>query len=52
MSTNHFLALNILLLLLLVGVEGDLLPGDTTEFSTKAGYKYSGTDDDQAIIFP
>ena len=53
MSTKHFVTLHILLLLLLlwVGVEGVLLPGEETEFTTKAGYKYSGTDDDQAIIF-
>ena len=54
MSANHFVTLHILLLLLLLlpweGVEGDLVPGDETDFTTKAGYKYSGTDDDQAII--
>merc|ERR1711971_1257568 len=49
MSTSHLVTLHILLLLLL-GVEGDLLPGDETEFSTKAGYKYSGTDDDQVTV--
>ena len=55
MSANHFVTLHILLLLLLLlpweGVEGDLVPGDETDFTTKAGYKYSGTDDDQAISF-
>ena len=49
MSPHHLVSLHVLLLLLL-GVEGDLVPGAETEFTTKAGYKYSGTDDDQAII--
>ena len=53
MSTKHFVTQHLfllLLLLLLLWVEAELVPGVDTEFSTKAGYKFSGTEEDQAII--